>query len=137
LEKSDWPLQSRLQLKQTLEHGYVVVIPKSLAHEPADRVWWRIDPRTGDTLGMGELGWGQGLAEKVLVTALVFVEGGWGTFLACSVVQDARGETEYVGKCLCAGLAGGAIAGGAVTAGVGGLVAAMALAGMLKEAICV
>jgi hypothetical protein len=137
LEKSDWPLQSRLQLKQTLAHGYVVVIPKSVAHEPADRVWWRIDPRTGDTLGMGELGWGQGLAEKVLVTALVFVEGGWGTFLACSVVQDARGETEYVGKCLCAGLAGGAIAGGAVTAGVGGLVAAMALAGMLKEAICV
>jgi hypothetical protein len=137
LSQAGWPAQSMARLKEAWADGAYTVVPSSPAQAPADRVWWRVDPSTGETVGTGELGWGQGLTEKITVTALVFISGGWGTFLVCGNIQQWRGEKDFVGKCACAGLAGGAIAGGAVTAGVGGLVAAMAIAGMLKEAICV
>ena len=41
-----------------LAAGRTVVVPKSGA-----RTWWRVDPATGETLGMGPNGWGQSLVE--------------------------------------------------------------------------
>ena len=62
------PPRIRSQVSADLAAGFVVVLPKS-AEE--DFTWWRIDPRTGETLGMGETGWGQAMAEYAEQTQIV------------------------------------------------------------------
>ena len=59
------PADAQARMKQDLAAGYVVVAPATL---PADRAacWWRIDPKTGQTLGIGAMGWGQSSTETTL-----------------------------------------------------------------------
>lgn len=56
-----WPLQAREQARQDLDAGYVLATTD--ATEPH---WWRIDPATGQTLGMGMHG-GQEMAEYIVM----------------------------------------------------------------------
>jgi hypothetical protein len=72
--------------------------------------WWRIDPKTGETLGFGSLGWGQGLAEY----ASVFFFSGLLIFAICMLVQVGPRQTsaqfnQNLLQCSCIGL-GGAVA---------------------------
>ena len=46
-----------------LAAGYAVVSPPGTAPDAQRAGWWRIDPSTGATLGMGEQGWGAVLVE--------------------------------------------------------------------------
>src|SRR5262249_2665488 len=49
-----------------LKSGFTVVAPQSpvsMPHEPFAG-WWRINPATGDALGMGANGWGPELEEE-------------------------------------------------------------------------
>jgi hypothetical protein len=52
---------SRTRLTRELERGALVVAPDATAGRDAADAWWRIDPATGETLGIGPLGWGQGV----------------------------------------------------------------------------
>jgi hypothetical protein len=63
------PPRARWRIRQELAAGYVVVAPLApvtLASEPYVG-WWRVDPRTGDTLGVGADGWGQTATERALL----------------------------------------------------------------------
>jgi hypothetical protein len=60
-------LQARVE--QDLTAGYLVMIPQGAsATQPLQRGgWWRIDARTGQALGMGDNGWGQGMTEESIL----------------------------------------------------------------------
>lgn len=48
-----------------LEAGFIVVMPVPSEDPASAGAWWRIDPWSGQTLGFGDLGWGQSLKEYV------------------------------------------------------------------------
>ena len=62
------PSRIRSQVAADLAAGYVVVLPKTAEK---DLTWWRVDPTTGETLGMGETGWGQAMTEYAEQTQIV------------------------------------------------------------------
>jgi hypothetical protein len=51
----------RSQLASELQRGAIAVAPDATAMPGAPAAWWRIAPATGDVLGIGPLGWGQGV----------------------------------------------------------------------------
>lgn len=59
------PEDIRTRIKQDLADGYLVLAPRKsvLVNGRALIGWWRVDPRTGNTLGVGEHGWGQAMSE--------------------------------------------------------------------------
>jgi hypothetical protein len=60
------PPDAVARIKSDLANGNVVLAPKRATHTAnGDEVaWWRIDPRTGDTLGIGESGRGVEFTEE-------------------------------------------------------------------------
>jgi hypothetical protein len=58
---SGLPADAAALLHQDLERGYTVVAPNApVARDGKEFVgWWRIDPETGDALGIAGNGWGQ------------------------------------------------------------------------------
>lgn len=54
---------ARALLARELEGGALAVAPDAsrMAGSADTDTWWRIDPATGDALGIGPLGWGQGV----------------------------------------------------------------------------
>ena len=66
-----------------MESGDVVIAPKK-AEGAAESSFWVVNPVTGDTIGIGYLGWGQATAEYFVVAGLV----GVAAFLSvCEVVN--------------------------------------------------
>jgi hypothetical protein len=59
-------------LDEDLDSGHAVVVPRSPVNGEAEAFvgWWRIDSRTGDTLGVDGKGWGQDLVERARLTQL-------------------------------------------------------------------
>ncbi len=57
----------KARAKEDVALGYVVVLPSQSVANGDSAVWWRIDPATGQSLGMGDRGWGQEIAEYTLV----------------------------------------------------------------------
>ncbi len=55
-------------IKNDLAQGYAVLLPADRL--TADVVWWRVDPATGQTLGMSPYG-GSTILEKVIITGSV------------------------------------------------------------------
>lgn len=53
-----------------LEAGYTVVAPSGKGLTKVTAGWWRIDPKTGNTLGMGANGWGTSLVEYAFVLVI-------------------------------------------------------------------
>lgn len=53
------------RITQSVRDGYIVVAPRTpgAAGATGHWAWWRIHPTTGETLGIGEAGWGQALVE--------------------------------------------------------------------------
>lgn len=60
---SDWPADARSRLSLDIDRGFVAVVPKSITTLPA--MWWRVNPATGLTLGIGDRGWGSAAVEDV------------------------------------------------------------------------
>ena len=62
------PHDVRVRIERDLAEGYVALVPKkSILVEGRSMVgWWRVDPRDGQTLGIGETGWGSELIEYIM-----------------------------------------------------------------------
>jgi hypothetical protein len=65
LENAQLPTDALFSVKQDLADGYITVIPQKPIPVNGNPTtgWWRIDPRTGTTLGMGANGLGQALTQ--------------------------------------------------------------------------
>jgi hypothetical protein len=59
------PDDARARILEELRTGYVIVAPP--AASALDVAWWRIEPRSGRTLGIGSRGWGQETLEQALL----------------------------------------------------------------------
>lgn len=104
------PSDVRARIEDQLRLGYVVVAPgaAAVAAGKGQVAWWRIDPRTGETLGFGPLGWGQSLVEY----AAMFVFSTLLIFAICMIVQSGPQQTSAqlsrsLGQCACLGSQGG------------------------------
>lgn len=66
LEEAHVPADMRARILDDVKNDYVVVAPPSVV-QIGDRArfgWWRLDPGTGEILGIGERGWGQTTKEQ-------------------------------------------------------------------------
>jgi hypothetical protein len=64
--------EARARIAEDLRAGFVVVgpsAPVSSGSEPY-AAWWRVDPRTGTTLGIGQEGWGAAATERGFLSYL-------------------------------------------------------------------
>jgi hypothetical protein len=52
--------------------GYAVLAPSGDDARGTAAAWWRVDPRTGQTLGIGRLGWGADMAETAAIFRHIF-----------------------------------------------------------------
>ncbi len=75
VEGATVPDSAAARLRGELEAGNVLVIPR----EPVEiggrksTAWWRVDPATGDCLGIGDTGEGQAASEGVLILTKISV----------------------------------------------------------------
>ncbi len=55
------------RIRQDLEQGYIILAPRRAVEIDGREwvTWWRINPRTGQTIGVGGHGWGQAIVEYV------------------------------------------------------------------------
>jgi hypothetical protein len=129
----------RARIKQDLNAGCTVVVPKKaiVIDGRLNETWWRLDPRNGQTLGMGGRGWGasdmveSSVVHNVVTIALVgaaLFYIGYCVITTTDQFQKNPLNTEDGRRCLFAGaLCAIAIIGGAITEGwiglaIGGLV---------------
>jgi len=63
------PNDVRVRIERDLAEGYVVLVPKKAILMEGRPVvgWWRVDPKTGQTLGINERGWGGDLTEESIL----------------------------------------------------------------------
>ena len=112
LEALDLDADSEALVAEDLGRGYAVVVPQQIASLD-DAVWWRIDPATGETLGMNALGG----AEMTEYTINLMIS--LGNAASCMYKMSQAGSNPSVGKqigiatCLIGAVAGfsGALAG--------------------------
>lgn len=95
------------RVAEDLAAGFIALVPS----DTRDAVgWWRIDPATGATLGVGSRGWGQGMAgysERVSVLlqvrGVINQYGAMGQCLVLAVTQPLRGVEgvdDELAKCI-------------------------------------
>jgi hypothetical protein len=127
----DLAKESRNALEQDLAQGYVLVLPKPASIPAGMKLhWWRVDPLTGETLGIGSTGEGESLVFYTLQQRLLAgtVIGGV-AFVGCVAVggvvnAEIAPGTVTGGDCVAFGLATG------IGAGLGGSVGEGLLAGI-------
>ena len=61
------PDDVRARMAADLESGLLIVAPREAG---GDAAWWRVDPVSGETLGVGTRGWGSATTEYSFLTAL-------------------------------------------------------------------
>ena len=68
-EVSHLPADARRRILDEVRDGYIIVTPRDPTRSRGEEFagWWRIDPRTGHTLGVDASGWGQSLVERVAI----------------------------------------------------------------------
>ena len=107
-----FPASVRARLHADLAAGNLVAVPPPQeATEAGDFAWWRIDPLTGDALGIGPRGWGSELIEYLAVTAMPFVA--VGSFLGCMGGPEGWNSTssmKVLGCAYCAWISASSIA---------------------------
>lgn len=113
------PADVRGRIEDDLRRGYVVVVPRAAAVTAANGqiAWWRTDPRSGATIGMGRQGWGQSFAEYMTF----WLATGSFMFALCTLVQIGPRQTpaqrsQVFLECACLGYGGGL----ALLVGLGG-----------------
>ncbi len=104
---------ARVRLEQEIGRGYDVIVPEkeiSVAGKPRF-AWWRLNPETGNFLGLGEKGSGQAMteyAEKVEIVlqlkGMLEYYGQLGRCLGAAITAPLRGNRpqhdELVIKCI-------------------------------------
>lgn len=83
-------------LKLDLANGYVVMVPQAMPANAPLTGWWRLNPQTGETLGMTSDGRGQSMADYALLASVACA--GYGGFTGWSAIATAAN---------CGGLVGG------------------------------
>ena len=107
LNGSVLPADLAARVANDLTAGFVALVPT----DTRDAVgWWRINPATGATLGVGSRGWGQGMAgysERVSVLlqvrGVINQYGAMGQCLVLAVTQPLRGVEgvdDELAKCI-------------------------------------
>jgi hypothetical protein len=118
----------KINLSRELERGYSVVLPDTASLEQVSHLyWWRVDPSTGETLGVAGSGAGNAATER-LITERIYH--GLVTFVAVTIVCSAAAGTVSAahfpglltyGDCvgIALGMAVGAASGPRYVAGIG------------------
>ena len=68
--EDDYSAASRAAMRRDIERGFMVVVPGGRT-VPVD-AWWRVDPATGETLGMANDGRGQSMVEYLVMKGFSF-----------------------------------------------------------------
>lgn len=123
----DDPMKKLIQ--QDLDNGFVVVFPElEASKDHAWLAWWRVNPKTGETLGVGQNG--EGAAKVEYVIALSFVIG-LAVTISCLTAALFIGGTQLVLAvgitCIGAGTATFCGTANIVLGGLGGLCLATTL----------
>jgi hypothetical protein len=82
----------RARIAADLSAGLVVVAPKEPV-KVGDREfigWWRVDPATGDALGMGSTGWGQSMPEWAFLVLAGAAVSFLFAYLLCRMTEDSN-----------------------------------------------
>lgn len=91
---------TRAHVEADLAQGFVAIVPR---HSPPGGKmisdWWRVDPRTGDTLGLNEQGWGAEMGEYAFLFMVTFA-----ACLAASGGKEDLSSTKQVAVCAFVGL---------------------------------
>lgn len=117
----------RARLAADLRQGFALLMYND--SDPAHAEWWRVNPKTGDTLSIGNRGWGQATVEYGLLKKAVIVFG------LCMVGASLNGTPSRTSTVMCfmlgaafvgaffvdAGLVLGGFVGGQITT-VGGAI---------------
>lgn len=125
----------RTRIRQDVGAGYSVMLPTKLLPIDGQAVagWWRVDPRSGQTLGIGERGWGVG--EKMTLEAKITQAVVWTTvfYLGCMLTrmggEDIFPTPKEWGQCVFVGFGAGVAV---FSAKLGVLIGMFAAAQLLK-----
>lgn len=86
------------QIAGDLRNGYLVVVPPPPVGKAALAGWWRIDPKTGATLGIGPTGHGQAMVEYAVILLIESVMAGAQCALAASMEKALAKTLEEKAK---------------------------------------
>lgn len=92
----------RAGIERDLANGYTVVAaqgPIEISGRPAYG-WWRVDPNSGQTLGMNEFG-GASMVEYAAILAFGFATGIW-TYIGCGGADPNASGGKKIGCAVCA-----------------------------------
>jgi hypothetical protein len=97
------PGDVRSRIRGDLAAGYTVVVPeKPIAREGRMLSgWWRVNPRTGQTLGMASQGWGSASSEFLLMIAVAV---GTIASIACIWKSNQEGDVGREVFCIVGGV---------------------------------
>jgi hypothetical protein len=70
------PPDVRRQIVHDLERGFMVIAPSAQIGREPFVGWWRVNPATGDALGIGSNGWGTSGTERSVVLRNIAVNAG-------------------------------------------------------------
>jgi hypothetical protein len=124
---------TRHHIKRDLESGYVLILPERSPRQSSEYfAWWRIDPATGETLGVISNGLGGDIEEELMLqkpmmilSAALAVMGGVAGYAVCTEQAPREFSTSEVATCCLADMVvGGGVgffAGAVVGAYVGSL----------------
>jgi hypothetical protein len=80
---------TKASVQRDLDAGYAVVLPERAADQAAPAGWWRVNPSTGETLGISTGGYGSEMVEYIIsgVVAYLWAAAGYAKcrFLGASV----------------------------------------------------
>lgn len=123
---NQFPEKSRSALEQDLARGYALIVPNPSSIPPGMKLhWWRVDPLTGETLGIGSTGEGEALVFHTIQQRLIAgtVIGG-AAFTGCILIggvvnAEVQPGTVTGGDCVAFGIATGIGAGLGASVGEG------------------
>jgi hypothetical protein len=94
------PDDVRKRIVDELAAGYVVVAPKSPVPvgTGAFAGWWRVDPITGQSLGMGGAGWGQAMTEFLITVGWAFAIQWMLFYLLCDMLASSEGPEKPLAR---------------------------------------
>jgi hypothetical protein len=102
-QSMELPHDVRVRIERDLAEGYVVLVPKKAMLLQGQPVvgWWRVDPRNGQTLGIGEHGWGNATEHIVLQQLVMTVRLGFALFSManCGIKAGEYKNATLFGMC--------------------------------------
>lgn len=94
LENRQLSDENRARIRSSLAQGHILALPEGPVPTGTELAygWWRVDPQSGTTLGMGSTGHGQGLVQRVVNQ--VFISGPGIGLMIHSHSCEQSGNTE-------------------------------------------